>query len=84
MVTSAADLGDLQTKPNQIMHIYPYMVTSAADLSDLKTKPNQIMHIHPYMINLYEKASLCFMVVCLIKSNCYSLIYSSLSPLHCP
>ena len=26
MVTSAADLGDLQTKPNQIMHIYPYMI----------------------------------------------------------
>ena len=26
MVTSAADLWDLQTKPNQIMHIYPYMI----------------------------------------------------------
>ena len=26
MVTSAADLGDHQTKPNQIMHIYPYMI----------------------------------------------------------
>ena len=26
MVTSAADLGGLQTKPNQIMHIYPYMI----------------------------------------------------------
>ena len=26
MVTSAADLGDRQTKPNQIMHIYPYMI----------------------------------------------------------
>ena len=26
MVTSAADLGDLQTKPNQIMHINPYMI----------------------------------------------------------
>ena len=26
MVTSAADLGDLQTNPNQIMHIYPYML----------------------------------------------------------
>ena len=26
MVTSAADLGDLQTKPNQIMHIHPYMI----------------------------------------------------------
>ena len=26
MVTSAADLGDLQTKPNQILQIYPYMI----------------------------------------------------------
>ena len=26
MVTSAADLGDIQTKPNQIMHIYLYMI----------------------------------------------------------
>ena len=26
MVTSAADLGDLQTKPNQKIHIYPYMI----------------------------------------------------------
>ena len=26
MATSAADFGDHQTKPNQIMHIYPYMI----------------------------------------------------------
>ena len=26
MVTSRAGLGDLQTKSNQIMHIYPYMI----------------------------------------------------------
>ena len=25
---------------------------------------------------------LCFMSVCLMKSNCYSFIYSSLSPVH--
>ena len=25
MVTSAADFSDLQTKPNQTMHIYPYI-----------------------------------------------------------
>ena len=49
MVTSAADLGDLQTKPNNAylpLHDIPFwkcrtkdnaMVTSAADLSDLQT-----------------------------------------------
>ena len=26
MVTSAADFSDLQTKPNQTMHIYPYIL----------------------------------------------------------
>ena len=26
MATSAADFGDHQTKPNQIMHNYPYMI----------------------------------------------------------
>ena len=53
MVTSAADLGDLQTKPNNAylpLHDIPFwkrqtkdiaMVTSAADLGDLQTKPNQ-------------------------------------------
>ena len=62
MVTSAADLGDHQTKPNNAylpLHDIPFwkshtkdnaMVTSAADLGDLQTKPNQIMHIYPYMI----------------------------------
>ena len=58
MVTSAADLGDHQTKPNNAylpLHDIPFwkshtkdnaMVTSAADLGDLQTKPNQIMHIY--------------------------------------
>ena len=57
MVTSVADLGELQTKPNNAylpLHDIPFwkhqtkdieMVTSAADLGDLQTKPNQIMHI---------------------------------------
>ena len=51
MVTSAADLGDLQTKPNNAylpLHDIPFrkcqtkdiaMVTSAADLGDHQTKP---------------------------------------------
>ena len=66
MVTSAADLGDLQCKPNNAylpLHDIPLlkyqtkdnaMVSSAADLGDLQTKPNQIMHVYPYMIYLFE------------------------------
>ena len=66
MVTSAADLSDLQTKPNNAylpLHDIPFwkcqtkdivMVTSAADLGDLQTKPNQILQIYPYMIYLFE------------------------------
>ena len=63
MVTSSADLGDLQTKPNQIMHIYPYMICLfgnawsrtmkwwALQLIWLISKPNNAylpLHIIPY------------------------------------
>ena len=68
MVTSAADFGDLQTKPNQIMYIYPnmmYLFENARprtlqwfplQLIWVTSKPNQTMHINPYMIYLFENA----------------------------
>ena len=54
MVTSAADFGDLQTKPNNTYHDIPYLfenarlrtmqliwVISAADLHDLQMTSNE-------------------------------------------